>query len=240
VFNDPVGFLIGSLFLIPAILIAIPVHELGHGVAAHFAGDPSPRNRGYLAFRPRLFINVYGVLFAFLANVGFGTPIPVNEYRLQGVGRKLAHALGGPAANLLAAIVFGIVVRVLEASGGFPSFAAQIQPPIVYVTTIVYAIFFLNLSTFAFQLIPIPGLDGWRVVEAIFRSRNPRFFFNVTARTQTIWVVAVVIVFFGPYLVHFDILGAVVGIFFQPASSAILGGCTGYTTLNPCPVSAHF
>ena len=239
-FNNPIAFLIGSLFLIPAILIAIPVHELGHGIAAHFAGDPSPRNRGYLAFRPRLFINIYGVLLAFLANVSFGTPIPVNEYRLQGVGRKLLHALGGPAANLLVAIVFGIAVRALEAAGGFPSFATQIQPPIVYVTTIVYAIFFLNLSTFAFQLIPIPGLDGWRVVEAIFRPRYPRFFFDVTARTQTIWWVAVLVVFFGPYLVHFDILGAVVGIFFQPASTAILGGCAGYTTLNPCPLSAHF
>ena len=118
--------------------------------------------------------------------------------------------------------------------------ATQLEPPIVYVTNIVYAIFFLNLSTFAFQLLPIPGLDGWRVVEAIFRDRNPRFFFNVASRTQMIWWIAVLIVFFGPYLVHFDILGAVVGIFFQPASSAILGQCAGYTTLNPCPLSARF
>ena len=68
------GFLIGSIFLIPAILIAVPVHELGHGVAAYFAGDPSPRNRGYLSYKPKLFINVYGVLLALLANVSFGTP----------------------------------------------------------------------------------------------------------------------------------------------------------------------
>ena len=234
--GDPITFLIGSLFLIPAIVIAIPVHELGHGYAAYWAGDPSPRNRGYLSPRPRLFINVYGVILAFLANVSFGTPIPVNEYRLQGVGRKLVHALGGPVANLLAAVVFGIVMRVLEAEGGFVSFATQLQSPIVYLTDFIYAIYFLNLSTFAFQLIPIPGLDGWRVVEALFRDRNPRFFFNVTSRTQMIWWIAVFVVFFGPYLVHFDILGAVVGIFFQPASSAILGQCAGYTTLNPCPL----
>lgn len=237
IFGNPIEFLIGSLFLIPAILIAIPAHELGHGVAAYFAGDPSPRNRGYLAYRPKLFINVYGVLLAFLLQVAFGTPVPVNEYRLQGVGRKLVHALGGPVANLLLAVVFGIVVRILVARGGFLSFDYHLQPGIVYLTTILYAIFFLNLSTFAFQLLPVPGLDGWRIVEAIFRNRNPRFFFNVTARTQTIWVIAVVVVVVGPVLLHFDILGAVVGIFFQPASSAILGTCAGYTTLNPCPVS---
>jgi Zn-dependent protease len=237
--GDPITFLIGSLFLIPAILVAIPVHELGHGFAAYFAGDPSPRNRGYLSPRPRLFINVYGVLLAFLANVSFGTPIPVNEYRLPGVWRKLVHALGGPVANLLVAIVFGIVLRVLEAQGTFPSLAAQLQPPMVYVATIVYAIYFLNLSTFAFQLIPIPGLDGWRIIEAIFRDRNPRFFFTVAARTQMIWWIAVLVVFLGPFLVGFSILGAVVGIFFQPASSAILGQCLGYTALNPCPLLAH-
>jgi Zn-dependent protease len=237
--GDPITFLIGSLFLIPAILVAIPVHELGHGIAAYFAGDPSPRNRGYLSYRPRLFINVYGVILAFLANVSFGTPIPVNEYRLQGPWRKLAHAIGGPAANLLVAIVFGILLKVLQAEGVFPSLATQLQSPLVYVATIIYAIYFLNLSTFAFQLIPLPGLDGWRVIEAIFRDRNPRFFFNVSARTQVIWVIAALVVFVGPVLTGFNILNAVVGIFFEPASSAILGQCGGYTTLNPCPLLAH-
>ena len=237
--GDPVTFLIGSLFLIPAILVAIPAHELGHGIAAYLAGDPSPRNRGYLSYRPRLFINVYGVILVLLANVGFGSPIPVNEYRLQGVGRKLAHALGGPAANLLVAIVFGIILRVLEAEGAFPSLAAQLQSPPVYLATIVYAIYFLNLSTFAFQLIPFPALDGWRVIEAIFRDRNPRFFFNVSSQTQTIWIIAALVVFLGPLLVGFSILGALVGIFFEPASSAILGQCGGYTTLDPCPLLVH-
>ena len=163
-FNNPIAFLIGSLFLIPAILIAIPVHELGHGIAAHFAGDPSPRNRGYLAFRPRLFINIYGVLLAFLANVSFGTPIPVNEYRLQGVGRKLLHALGGPAANLLVAIVFGIAVRALEAAGGFPSFATQIQPPIVYVTQLVSEV---RLDAWVLMMSPVlaPAQAAWTKVQ---------------------------------------------------------------------------
>lgn len=240
-FGDPVVFLIGSLFLIPAILVAIPVHELGHGVAAYFAGDPSPRNRGYLRPRPRLFINVYGVILAFLANVSFGSPVPVNEYRLQEKWRKLVWALGGPAANLLAAIVFGIVLRALLAQpGALISFAPRLQSPLVYVTNIVYALYFLNLSTMAFQLIPMPGLDGWRIVEILFRDRNPRFFFNVQGRQQTIWLVAVGVVFLGPLILHFDVLSAVVGIFFQPASSAILGWCGGYTTLVPCPVSAHF
>jgi Zn-dependent protease len=234
--GDPIAFLIGSIFLIPAILIAVPVHELGHGIAAVLMGDPSPRNRGYFRLEPRLFYNVYGVIAAFLANVTWGNRVPVNEYRLTGTGRKLVYALGGPVANLVVAAVFGVLVRVLAGLGAFPVVTTFAQPPLGYVATVVYAIYFLNLATFAFQLLPVPGLDGWRVVEALFRGRNPRFFFNVAANTQTIQMVALFVVLLAPLVLRFSILNAVVGIFFQPASSVILGSCTGYVVLDPCPL----
>ena len=236
-FGDPIGFLIGSLFLIPAVAIAIPVHELGHAAAAVLMGDPTSRNRGY--FRPdlglaRQLFNPYGVLAAFFFNVTWGTPAQVNEYRLAGIGRKLIHVLGGPVANLVVAAVFGILLRVLLGLGGFPDPRSLQQPPLGYVATIVYAIYFLNLATFAFQLLPVPGLDGWRIVEALFRSRNPRFFFNVAANVQTIWLIAALAVVLGPLVLRFSILGLAVAIFFQPASTAILGSCTGYVVLLPC------
>ena len=234
--GDPIVFLIGSIFLIPAVLVAVPIHELGHAVAAVLMGDPSPRNRGYLRLDPRLFYDVYGVVAAFLVNVTWGSRVPVNEYRLTGTGRKLVYALGGPAANLVAAAVFGVLVRVLMGLGAFPDVATFAQPPLGYVATIVYAIYFLNLSTFAFQLLPVPGLDGWRVAEALFRNRNPRFFFNVAEKRQTIWLIAALVVLLAPLLLRFSVLNAVVGIFFQPASSAILGSCTGYVVLDPCPL----
>ncbi len=239
-FGDPILFVIGSIFLIPAIVVAIPVHELGHALAAVLMGDPSPRNRGYLRPDPRLFINVYGVIAAFLANVGWGRMVPVNEYRLTGPVRKLVYALGGPAANLLVAALFGLLLRVLVPSSGPANWATFRQPPLELLATVCYTIFFLNLSTFAFQLLPVPGLDGWRALEALFRSRNPRFFFNVAANMQTIWVIALVVVFFAPLLLRFSVLNAAVAIFFQPASSAILGTCGTYVVLQPCLLSGGF
>jgi Zn-dependent protease len=237
IFNDPIGFLIGSIFLIPAIAVAVPVHELGHAVAALWMGDPTPRNRGY--FRPdadlaRRFYNVYGVVAAFLINVTWGSPAQVNEYRLSGISRKLGYVLGGPAANLLAAALFGILLRVLHGAGAFEDIVSLAQPPMGYLATIVYALYFLNLSTFAFQLLPVPGLDGWRIVETLFRNRNPRFFFSVTANIRTIWLIAALVVFLGPLVLRFPILDFAVAIFFQPASSVILGSCTGYVFLLPC------
>jgi len=236
-FNDPIGFLIGSIFLIPAIALTVPVHELGHAVAALLLGDPTPRNRGY--FQPqtglvRRLYNVYGVVAAFLVNVTWGSPAQVNEYRLSGTGRKLGYVLGGPAANLAAAAIFGVVVRVLHGAAAFENPVSLSQPPLGYLATVVYALYFLNLSTFAFQLLPVPGLDGWRIVEALFRGRNPRFFFNVAANVQTIWLVAALVVFLGPLVLRFPVLDYAVAIFFQPASSVILGSCTGYVVLIPC------
>jgi Zn-dependent protease len=232
--GDPIVFLIGSIFLIPALAIAVPVHEVGHAVAAVLMGDPSPRNRGYLGLDLRRHFNVYGIVAAFLLNVTWGNPVPVNEYRLNGTGRKLVWVLGGPVANLLVAAVLGIVLRLLFAQGAFAIPGTFPRSPLDLLATVVFAIFFLNLSTFAFQLLPVPGLDGWRVIETLFRSRNPRFFFNVAANTQTIWLVAFLVVFLSPLVLHVSLLDRAVAIFFQPASNVAIGGCSGYVVLQPC------
>src|SRR4030088_2887288 len=105
--GDPVVFLVGALFLIPAILVAIPVHELGHGLAAYSMGDPVPRNRGFFRPDPRPLLNVYGVIAVFLANVGWGNPVPINEYRLRGVGGRVIYALAGAAPHPLVAVALG-------------------------------------------------------------------------------------------------------------------------------------
>jgi Zn-dependent protease len=232
--GDPVAFVIGSIFLIPAVLVAAPLHELGHGLAAVLMGDPSARNQGYNLSAPRRLFNVYGVVAAFLANVTWGRPIRVNEYRLDGVGRKLGYVLGGPAANLLLAIGLGALLRLLARLGVIADRFTFAQPPAGYVATIVLAMFFLNLATFAFQLLPVPGLDGWRVVETLFRGRNPRFFFSVAANTQTIWMVAIFAVILAPLVLHVRLLDDAIAIFFQPVSNGILGKCVPYVALDPC------
>src|SRR5467141_2235524 len=169
-----VGFVIGALVLVPALLIAIPVHEMGHAAAAYFLGDRSVRYFGYFTLNPRRFLDPLGVIAVFVALVGWGRKVPVQPNRISTMSQRLLHTLGGPAANLLAAIAFGLVYRALSSAGIYPGLTLS-----GLVAYLIYAIVFLNLSLFAFQLLPIPGLDGWDVIETIFRSRNPRFFFNV-------------------------------------------------------------
>jgi len=186
-----VAFVLAALLLVPALLVAIPVHEMGHAAAAYFQGDRSVRYFGYFTLNPRRFLDPLGVIAVFIALVGWGRRVPVQPNRINTTRQRLVHQLGGPLANLLVAIALGLVWRALNAAG--VGFDLALSPGLIGAA--VYAIVFLNLSIFAFQLLPIPGLDGWDVVETLFRNRNPRFFLDVSARRQQIWIGLIVILF---------------------------------------------
>ncbi|MDQ2922848.1 MAG: site-2 protease family protein [Candidatus Dormibacteraeota bacterium] len=233
--NNFVAFLLAALLLVPALLIAIPVHELGHAVAAYFLGDRSVRYFGYLTFNPRRFLDLLGVIAVFIALVGWGRRVPVQPNRITTRGQHIIHELGGPAANLIVAIVLGFVLRLLIRLGMTPSL--DLSPGLIGMA--LFVIVFLNLSIFAFQLLPIPGLDGWAVVEAIFRNRNPRFFFEVNTRRQQIWMGCIVVIFLFQLFQGRNLLEVVMTPFYQPASLISLGGCVGYQIpsfigLHPC------
>jgi len=233
--NSLAAFFLSALMLVPALLIAIPVHEMGHAAAAYIQGDRSVRYFGYFTLNPRRFLEPIGVIAVFVALVGWGRKVPVQPNRISTIRQRLIHTLGGPAANLLAAIVFGLALRALTAAGLLPGLT-----PSGLLAYLVYAIVFLNLSLFAFQLLPIPGLDGWDLIETLFRSRNPRFFFNASVRRREIWVGAVIVIFIGQ-LFGVPVLSVVMSPFYTPASLISVGRCIGYgvpgfNALHPCLV----
>ena len=230
-----VAFLLAALLLVPALVIAIPVHEMGHALAAYFLGDRSVRYFGYLTPNPRRFLDPLGVIAVFVALVGWGRRVPVQPNRISTPAQRVIHELGGPAANLVVAVVLGLLWQLLTRMGMASSLA--LSPALLGAA--IYVIVFLNLSIFAFQLLPIPGLDGWAVIEAIFRNRNPRFFFNVNTRRQQIWIGCIVVIFLWQLFQGGSLLSIVMTPFFLPASLISLGGCAGYAIpgfigLHPC------
>lgn len=233
--GDVATWLVWSLYLVPAVVIAIPGHEIGHALAAYRMGDRSVLAFGYLRPQIRRFIDPYGVVAVFFANTGWGRPVPIQAGRVGYGPRRALYSLAGPGANLLLAVVFGAVLRFMV-SAGIPPRPTSAAHPLSMLAWLVFALYFLNLSIFAFQLLPVPGLDGWEIVAALFRRRSPNFFMRVEFNKQTIWIVCFIAAFLGPLLVHFDVLGAVIGIFFEPFSSVILGTCARYISLNPCPL----
>src|SRR5216683_4138467 len=110
--NPFLDFVIRALLLVPALLIAIPVHEMGHAAAAYFLGDRSVRYFGYFKPEPRRFLEPLGVVTVFVALVGWGRRVPIQSNRISTTGQKVIYELGGPAANLVVAIVLGTLLRV--------------------------------------------------------------------------------------------------------------------------------
>ncbi len=223
-----VDFAIRALLLVPALLIAIPAHEMGHAIAAYVLGDRSVRYFGYLKPDPRRFIEPFGAIAVFVALVGWGRQVPVQPNRISTTRQKVIFALGGPAANLAVAFVLGIVWRGLV-HAGVPA-AYELGPGIVLAA--VYAIVFLNLSLFAFNLLPVPGLDGWAVIEALLRGRNARFFFDVDTRRREIWVGCAIAIVVFQFLFGISLLSIVMTPFFEPASLISLGACADYRIPN--------
>jgi len=175
------------------------------------------------------------VIAVFIALVGWGRRVPVQPNRINTTRQRLVHQLGGPLANLLVAIALGLVWRALNAAG--VGFDLALSPGLIGAA--VYVIVFLNLSIFAFQLLPIPGLDGWDVVETLFRNRNPRFFVDVSARRQQIWIGLIVVLFLFQIFQRANLLALVMSPLYTPASLISLGLCQGYAIpglagLHPC------
>ena len=226
-----IGFqdlVIRALLLVPALLIAIPLHEMGHAAAAYLLGDRSVRYFGYFKPDPRRYLEPMGVIAVFFAIVGWGRRVPIQSNRISTTRQKVLYELGGPAANLAAGIVLGFVLRGLLRAGLPFSF----EPGPGLVGAAIFTIVFLNLSVFAFNLLPVPGLDGWNIVEALFRRRNARFFFNVAMRQREIWVGAVIAIVVFQFLLGISLLSIVMTPFFEPASLISLNACVGYRIPN--------
>ncbi len=215
---------VGLILLVPAIAIAIPVHEMGHAAAAYLLGDRSVRYFGYFSIDPRRFVEPIGVLAVFLALVGWGRRVPIQANRINTTPKKVLYELGGPGANLLVALVVGQVVRVMLQHG----YRLDFLDPQAVLLGFIYVIVFLNLSLFAFNLLPVPGLDGWNIIENLFRSRWPRFFFEVHVRQREIWAGVVLIVILFNFFNHVNLLNPIMSPFFQPASLISTGACLPY------------
>ena len=230
-----VSFVVGVLALVPAVAIAIPAHEMGHAAAAYFQGDRSVRYFGYFKPDPRRFLDPFGVIAVFVALVGWGRRVPIQSNRISGTRQKILYELGGPAANLVVAFVIGLLLRAMIRAGVPVTF--DLGPGLLGL--VIYVIVFLNLSIFAFQLLPIPGLDGWNVIEAIFQRRNARFFYDVSIRRREVWAGCVVVLLAVQFFQGANLLNYAMLPFFEPASLISVGECIGYripgfTGLAPC------
>ncbi len=156
-FGDPLAIAI----TLAAVLVAATCHEFAHALVADRLGDPTPRAMGRLSLNPLVHLDLLGTLFFVVFGFGWARPVPVNPRHFADPRRGMLQvALAGPLANVTVAFVVGALLRVPDLPGG-PLAAAALS-------TLIW----INVILAIFNLIPIPPLDGSRILESLLVGRQ--------------------------------------------------------------------
>lgn len=165
-FLTVVAYLLSTFVVI---FIGSPIHEYAHAMVAVRLGDPTPKNLGRTRLNPIAHIDWVGALLILLFGFGYAKPVQVNIYNFRKPKRDMALvALAGPVSNIIMAfvfyaigsLVFALSPSFLEASVGY------------YVILFFNYVIQINISLAVFNLIPIPPLDGSRLLSALLSDRN--------------------------------------------------------------------
>jgi len=148
-----------SLILsLPALLIALTVHEYAHGWVADKMGDPTARYSGRLSLNPLAHIDLFGTVCLLFFHFGWARPVPINPRNFRDVRKgTIAVSLAGPFSNFLIALISSFVLAAMEKF--LPANTITI-----FFYNIVYACVTLNVGLMVFNLLPIPPLDGSKVL----------------------------------------------------------------------------
>jgi len=139
------------IFAVPSILIASTVHEYFHAWTAVKLGDPTPKINGRLTLNPLAHIDPIGAIMMVLFKLGWSKPVPINEWNFKNRKRdKALTALAGPVSNLILATFAGLLYQFL---GDYSLIAF-----------FLYTFTTINISLAVFNILPIPPLDGHKIV----------------------------------------------------------------------------
>lgn len=154
------------LSVVPA-LICITLHELAHGYVAYRLGDDTAKRAGRLTLNPLRHIDIMGLLMMIVFKFGWAKPVPVNMWKFKNPKKGMAiTAAAGPIANLLIALVFlflyGFLFALLHRHGRSLNWLLEM----LYITA------YLSVALAIFNIIPIPPLDGSKVLFSCISDRS--------------------------------------------------------------------
>ena len=159
------------LILAFCVLFSLSVHEFSHGFAAYAVGDKTAKYSGRLSLNPFAHLDPFGAICLFLFGFGWAKPVPVNPWNFKNKkGGMILTALAGPFSNFLLAFIAMVIYTLL---GGLRFSSASFGFTLASVFyELAYYMIMINLGLGLFNLIPIPPLDGSKVLTAILPERT--------------------------------------------------------------------
>jgi Zn-dependent protease len=156
------------LLLAPPILLALTFHEFAHAFVANKHGDDTAKRSGRLTLNPLAHLDPLGTIMIFLVHFGWAKPVPVNPYNLRNPKRDMLWiSAAGPLSNMLLALISGLLLRFIFTVGIRPDRNSMMG---VLVIMIVWSLQ-INLALAIFNILPIPPLDGSKILFGILPAR---------------------------------------------------------------------
>jgi Zn-dependent protease len=160
--------LLKLLFLAPPILFALTLHEFAHGYVAYRFGDPTARAAGRLTLNPVKHLDPIGTLAFFFINIGWARPVPVNPNYFKNPKQDMLWvALAGPVTNLAIAVISALLAKGVSLLSIFFQESNLMMYNLGIFYEILRASVWINLVLCIFNFLPIPPLDGSRILTGI-------------------------------------------------------------------------
>jgi len=211
-----------SVMLVPGML-AIVCHEVSHGYVAWRFGDPTAKMMGRLTLNPIKHIDIIGTLMIFFIGIGWAKPVPVLFENLRNPKRDMIWvAAAGPITNIILATVSALLLRGLvsfsnPAASGSP-LSMLVEPVVLMLAFSVY----INLLLAIFNMIPVPPLDGGRVMVGLLPYKQATALSRIEPYGMLIIIVLVFFTNMFSYVIS-PFLNLGIGLLAGPQSGLVLG-----------------